>query len=259
MSRVIQRELTSRGPLHITTIVALSNLVVPLLQLGQYAELERLLHNVLTLYHTTPSDDWSFLNIIKMMFRLCTTYWKQGKADELAQLLGLVDEKTSSLPPTDYFRQELTIHLALSLQLQGRSAEAEVLFRNFIDEMRRLPGAYERLTSWAISELGQLLVRQARYDEAIPFLEKSLEWTLKGELPHFPDPFEEFTRLASTFDVQGRYQDTQKLYEGVRNHIQEQLADESADEGDLRTHYGILMSDWMSVRRARLTGIGSNG
>lgn len=223
MLQVVRRDLSARGPRDLGTLLGLLQLTVQLRVMNKHEENERLLVNLIQLYHTTPGDEWSVENAIDSMLELCGVYYSQGKVEDMRAIYEAVAAKTNELRQIPFQRARCITCLALLRRLQGREEEAEVAFHVALEEQSQ---SYSWLSCWTSFEYGLMLSSQKRFRETATVYEDALKVALqeKGGGPRYPDFYDILTNLITTYDYLNRHQDSERLFQKGLEHLRVKTA-----------------------------------
>lgn len=245
---LVQQDLARYGPRNVETVQNLLNFALSMDRTGKDVENERLLRNVIRLYGLLPEYAWSEVNKLGALLRLCIPLYNLDRVAELKESSRQAKEMAESiLGPNHSITLEADLHIAHSLEMEGRFEESEALLRSLLDKQKQKYGLVDPdywRTLWTAFALGELLVKKERSSEAIPLF----EWTLKGLLGtqgvRWPDMYESFCALVEAYDRQGRWEDTRKCYketvETLRGEMGEGCSIVGRLEGWARERWGCL-------------------
>lgn len=103
-------------------------------------------------------------------------------------------------------------NLATLYQVQGRYAEAELLYRRVFESQERVLGREHRNTLASVNNLAMLYQAQGRYAEAEPLLRRTLEVSERVLGHEHLDTLKSINNLAFLYHAQGRYTDAEPLF-----------------------------------------------
>lgn len=104
-------------------------------------------------------------------------------------------------------------HLALSLSLQGRVVEAEIVSREVLRKILVRTGRYSPATGQALTTLSGIISAQGRYHEAAILAQEALESLKKAGVPPYSHFFAKATkRYAEILALEGKWAEAVKQY-----------------------------------------------
>lgn len=118
--------------------------------------------------------------------------------------------------------------LAWVLQPQGKTSEAERLYRRILDSRRRLLGEEHDLTLTAMNSLALLLQEDGRADEAEPLARRAVEARRRILGDEDEETLRAMHNLALVLERQGKLSEAGPLKERVLEIVRQTLGDEHA-------------------------------
>ena len=236
--------------------VAINDLAQLYVAQGRYADAEPLLRRSLAIVENRGRPD--DFNVGVALNSLANLYEDQGRYAEAEPLLKrsiAIYEKArwpfatreKAREPKDFEVSIPLNTLAQVYQRQGRTDEAEALYKRNLAIREEALGPDDREVGGALNNLAGLYSEQGRYAEAEPMYRRSLGIFEKKLGPEHPHVGAALHNLARLLQDQGRYAEVEPMYRRSLGIVEKRLGPEHPDVGTALHNLGALaylQSDW---------------
>jgi len=226
---------------------------------GKYVDGGRLFTLSLDICRTSIGCEHPYT--LTSMGNLATTYLRQGKLNEAAELQEKVLKARKTIPGEDHPDTLTSMdNLAVTYSRQGKLNEAAELQEKVRKATKTILGEDHPDTLTSMNNLASTYLRQGKLNEATELQQKVLEaWkTILGE--NHPDTLTSMSNLATTYWRQGKLNEAAELQKKVQEASKTILGEDHPDTltsmGNLACSYkGLMrMSEALCLLRLAVAG-----